>query len=494
MHGVNMQTSPVNNIKTSMFYMNDVHGQIPKLERIASAALQFDTEEDKTKDKLKFASGDIFLGSDENRNGAIAKSLKMINLDAKALGNHPFDLFVSKLAGFIKDIPTKFLGMNLNLPNNSALGDKLMRSTVIERNGHQYGVIGIQPVDLNSRIKKKENLEGITVDNKEQTFKELKEEVKKLQEQGINKIVLLSHAGNDIEKEIAKEIQGIDVILGGHSHELIKGITEGENLFYSKDGSPVVITQAGKDGEHFGILNVEFNPEGQIVKVQNNVYDTNKFPRNELARIEDDELMGETENVGILRSQDIPESNMLFENPLANLVADSMRKELGSDIALVNAANCRGSLAEGVVTNKDLTSVFPFPNKLFKVKLSEKNLVQAISQCAESVVHKNHKPGLMQVSGLEYTITKDGKLNSLTFIDGNNQKHPIDINNPSETKTYSVVYDDFLYNGGDDMISLKNQEVIEAYDFCKDKTTCDYVKKMNNAPFDMKMEGRIKYV
>ena len=176
------------------------------------------------------------------------------------------------------------------------------------------------------------------------------------------------------------------------------------------------------------------------------------------------------------------------------VMADSMRKELDAEIALVNAANCRGSLAEGVVTNKDLSSVFPFPNKLFKVKLTEKNLVQALSQCAESVVKKNHKPGLMQVSGLEYTITKDGKLASLSFVDANSQKHPIDINNPSTTKTYTAIYDDFLINGGDDLSCLKNPEIIEAYDFCKDKTTCDYIKKMNNVPFDMKTEGRIKYV
>ena len=142
-----MQVSPANNnIKASMFYINDVHAQIPKLERIASAALQFDTADNKAQDKLKVASGDIFLGSDESRNGAVAKFLKMINLDAKALGNHPFDSFVSQIAQYIKDMPTKFLGMNLNLPQNSALSDKLMRSTIVEKNGHQYGIIGIQPV------------------------------------------------------------------------------------------------------------------------------------------------------------------------------------------------------------------------------------------------------------------------------------------------------------------------------------------------------------
>ena len=489
-----MQVSPADNIKTSLFYINDVHAQIPKLERIASAALQFDTSDDKSFDKLKVASGDIFLGSDEARNEAVAQSLKAIKLDAKTLGNHPFDSFVTQISKYIKDIPTKFLGMNLNLPQDSALKDKLMRSTVVEKNGNKYGIIGIQPVDLNSRIKKKETLEGITVDDKEQTIRELNEEVKQLQSQGINKIILLSHAGNEIEREIAQRVNGIDIIFGGHSHELIKGITEGENLFYSPDGSPVVITQAGKDGEHFGILNVEFTPEGKIAKAQNNVYDTQKFPRNEFIRIQDDELMGETEVIGTLRSQDLPESNMLYENPLACFVADSMKSELGAEVAFVNAANCRGSLSEGKVTNKEITSVFPFPNKLFKVSLSEKNLVQAISQCAKSVTAKNHKPGLMQVSGLEYSISKNGELMSMNFVDAQGQKHPIDVKNPSETKTYTVIYDDFLYNGGDDLECLKNQPVVEAYDFCKDKTTIDYVKKLNGQPFDLKNQGRIRYV
>ena len=489
-----MQISPTDNIKTSFFYINDVHAQIPKLEKIASASLQFDTYDDKSSDKLKVASGDIFLGSDESRNQAVAESLKAINLDAKTLGNHPFDSCVTQISKYIKDIPTKFLGMNLNLPENSALKNKLMRSTVIEKNGNKYGLIGIQPVDLNSRIKKKENLEGITVDDKEQTFKELREEVKQLQGQGVNKIVLLSHAGNEIEKEIAQQIDGIDIIFGGHSHDLIKGIQEGKNLFYSPDGSPVIITQAGKDGEHFGVLNVEFNQAGNIVKAQNNVYDTENFPRNEFIRIKDDALMGETEDIGVLRSQDLPEDNMINENPLACFVADSMKNELGAEVAFVNAANCRGSLKPGKITNKEITSVFPFPNKLYKIALSEKNLVEALSQCAKSVTAKNHKPGLMQVSGLEYTLSKNGELMSLNYIDSNNQKHPIDVKNPSETKTYVAIYDDFLYNGGDDMTCLKDQPIIEAYDFCKDKTTTDYVKKLNGEPFDLKNQGRIRFV
>ena len=45
---------------------------------------------------------------------------------------------------------------------------------------------------------------------------------------GINKIILLSHLGIERDKEVAQKTEGIDVIVSGHTHELIEGIKEGE--------------------------------------------------------------------------------------------------------------------------------------------------------------------------------------------------------------------------------------------------------------------------
>ena len=44
------------------------------------------------------------------------------------------------------------------------------------------------------------------------------------------------------------------------------------------------------------------------------------------------------------------------------------------------------------------------------------------------------EPGLMYASGLTYTITKNGDLVELNFVDKQGNKTPIDINNPSDTK------------------------------------------------------------
>ena len=100
-------------------------------------------------------------------------------------------------------------------------------------------------------------------------------EAKRLkEEEGLKHIIVLSHGGNQLDKQLAKDSQDIDIIFGAHTHNLIKGITEGENLFYSKTGEPVIITQAGKDGENLGILNVSFDQDGVIKKAQNNIIKT----------------------------------------------------------------------------------------------------------------------------------------------------------------------------------------------------------------------------
>ena len=83
----------------------------------------------------------------------------------------------------------------------------------------------------------------------------------------------------------------------------------------------------------------------------------------------------------------------------------------------------------------------------------------------------------------------------LEFIDKNNNSHPIDINNPSTTKKYTVAADDFFATGGDNYLpSNPNPDfVLQTFDFDKNKLTCDYIKKLNQ-PFDVKYDGRIQIV
>lgn len=486
-----------NTTKTSIFYINDIHGQVPKMQRLLSASYHASLQAKHTgADMLKLCSGDTFIGSDENRNAVAASFLNLAGFDAQTLGNHEFDTTASGCAKLFNNLKTKILGTNLNFPNkNSALAKKVMKSTLIETaSGEKYGIIGIQPTDMVSRIKKKEGLEGITVDDKSETIEEIRDEITKLQKQGTDKIILLSHAGNKFEKEIAQSVDGIDVILGGHSHELIEGVNKGKNLLYSPSGAPVIITQAGRDGNYFGILNLEFDTKGHIVKVQNSVTDTNFYSPNMVMQKETDKILGISPQIGVLKPGcKIPKDNLLEENPWADFVADAIRTNLDSDIVLINSANFRGSVDSGVVTERDITSIFPFNNKLYKVKLNEEDLVDAIKAGAKSLISENHKPGLLQVSGLSYAVNKDGEVTELFFVDKNGNKSSINVENPNPDKIYTAIYDEFSINGGDDMDMLEkdDEDIITRYEFDKDKVTIDYIKSLKQ-PFEVKEDGRIR--
>lgn len=45
--------------------------------------------------------------------------------------------------------------------------------------------------------------------------------VKELELQGINKIIAVGHAGFNVDKEIAKKVNGVDVVVGGHSNTFL---------------------------------------------------------------------------------------------------------------------------------------------------------------------------------------------------------------------------------------------------------------------------------
>ncbi len=490
--------TPNGKSKASIFYVNDIHGQVPKMQRLVSASLHAGVDaQNKGADILRLCSGDTFIGSDEKRNNVAATFLNVAGFDAHALGNHEFDITASKCADLLKNSKTKILATNLNFPDNQTqLSKEVLRSmTVKAQSGEMYGLIGIQPIDLEERIKDKdEKLQGITVDNLEQTKQELRDEIQKLKSQGINKIILLSHSGLKTEKDIAQSVDGIDVILGGHSHDLVEGVQQNENLFYSPSGEPVVITQAGRDGNYFGLLNLEFDELGRITYIQNNVNDTNIYSSNTMMEKEADKVLGESPQIGVLNYSDpTPKNYMIEENPWADFVADALRTRLDADIAIVNSANFRGSVDKGPITARDITSIFPFNNKMLKVKISEKDIVDAIRICAKTITNENHKPGFMQVSGLTYTVDSQGNLKDMYFVDKQNNKHKIDVNNPDANKMYTAVYDEFLFQGGDDLVMLrrKDSDIIEKYDFEKGDVTIDYIKSLKQ-PFDVRKDGRIK--
>ncbi len=481
------------NDKTSIFYINDIHGKSINVERTIAASNAFDAFVKSGTDVLKLSSGDIQLGEPVNANRVMVESQNVMGIMASAMGNHEYDM-PDHIKEIIPHMNYKLLACNINIDKDNPLYGKVQKSYVQEVNGTKYGIIGATPVDLFSRIKYGRIFDELKVDDIEKTIKDIQAETDKLKAQGVDRIILLSHVGFGYDQRIAKETDGIDIILGGHSHNLITDVKPNVNLFNSKSGEPVVITQAGRDGNYFGVLNVEWDKNGIMKKIQNNVTSTRGFKRNPVARHLFENILGRPKVVGVINSAPPPPKNASIEpSGHGNFLCDCMKEELNTDIALFGSATIRGFFESGKLDTRWLEDISPFKNKMVTANYSEKEIVDALKISASSMTSTNNKPGLVHVSGLKYTVTKDGKLKSATFIDKQGNETPIDINNPRTDKYYKTALTDFYCQGHDGFSMLKKYDQAVKYDFDITKCIEDYLSKHKD-PVDIKDDGRIQIV
>ena len=480
---------------TSFFYVNDIHGRLSNMEKISTASAKFDEVMPSYVDTLKFSAGDIMLGTNLAVNQAANAFLNANNFMATVVGNHEVDQKTSDFLESTQSAVYKILGSNAKMDKSHRLYNRIISSYVQEdKYKNKYGILALMPFDLKMRSANKELFEGLEIAQMEETKKYLQQEIDKFAEKGINRIVLLSHIGYSNDLEIAKSVKGIDVILGGHSHDLIEGLSEEKNLVISKeDGSPTIITQAGRDGNYYGILNVEFNEKGEIIKAENIVKSTDKLERSKEMNKIFNSILGDEAVLGTIgKTCPMPKNNMKEENPHAEFLADVLRETYKTDIGFISAGTARGAFNSGDINSRDLGEIFPFKDKPAIITVSEKELVEAMKFSATSMSAKDGKPGLVQVSGLQYSVSSDGALTSLFTVDKKGKKHIIDINNPSETKTYTMVTPEVIAKGldGYSMLNKINDKSTTVKNFTFKDIVAVYIHNQSK-PIDIENSKRI---
>ena len=484
----------------SIGYINDTHGHTNNMMRILSGL----------KGDIKLSAGDNDIGDEKNvaTHKATTKFLNMAGILASALGNHEIDTTQKDCIDSIEKFNGEMLSINykknptyvqseddVKKLGRADLDKHLLDSMIIEVKGEKIGIIGVSPTDMMERLTHPNYYEDSYVESIENTLEEIQDEIEDLQEQGINKIVLLSHLGLKRDRIAAKNLEGIDVIIGGHTHDLLEDIKEGENLFYSKKGEPIIITQAGRDGNYFGLLNLAFDKNGVITKAQNNLAETRLFYKNMVDQHIFEEILGQPEVVGYIKNAPKPPLTLVEENPHANFVCDILKEETDSEIAIWQHGGVRSFFNKGSVDSSEIKDMSPFLDYIIVANVTEKAIVDMFKNAIEcSYLSSAKKPGLLAVSGLKYTVDPiKGKLHSMSYINKNGKEIEIDVENPSDTKTYKVVADEFLMSAGADYKILATEEdYIKSYTHDKDYFVCEYLKKQGK-PVTINQTGRISF-
>jgi 2',3'-cyclic-nucleotide 2'-phosphodiesterase (5'-nucleotidase family) len=190
--------------------------------------------------------------------------MQEMGYDAVTIGNHEYDYGPDVLAQYLLQAgypeahqKTLVLASNTEAPSDHPLAARgLYKKTAMFEleNGLKVGVFGLIGKDAILSMGETEDMQFL---DQHETARQMVDE---LRGQGAGVIVALSHSGVDEDRELARKVLGIDIIIGGHSHTaLYKPVLEGDTI----------IVQAGCFGEYLGQLELAYNPNTGEVRVRN---------------------------------------------------------------------------------------------------------------------------------------------------------------------------------------------------------------------------------
>ncbi|KAK2178266.1 hypothetical protein NP493_550g03022 [Ridgeia piscesae] len=185
------------------------------------------------------------------------------------LGNHEFDAGVGSLTTFLHNLTFPVVSANIDASKEPTLAACFTKSTILNVTGEMIGIVGYTTPDTKAtsnqvNVKRIDFLDPIG---------SIQNEVDKLITQNINKIVVLGHGGYLLDQKIAKEVKGIDIVIGGHSHTfLYSGTPPGREkpkgdyptVVKQDSGDEVLVVQAFAYGKYLGFLQLEFDDVGKV--------------------------------------------------------------------------------------------------------------------------------------------------------------------------------------------------------------------------------------
>ena len=452
------------------------------------------------KNVITLDAGDQYQGSlfyTTYKGDETVEFMNAIGFDAMAVGNHEFDDGPEGLAKLVDGLEFPIISGNIDVANEPTLAGKLKGAVVLTVGGERIGIVSTLAEDT---VETSSPGDGVVFFDAEDYLKSV---VAALEEAGINKIIALTHVGYARDQQIAAEVPGIDVIVGGHSHTLLSNTDENAlgpypTMVTNPDGKHVPIVQAYAYSKYLGELTVTFDDEGNVTAAEGApiLLDASITPDAELvARVA--EMAAPLEE---LKARVIGEAADLIngdrnvcrvqECSMGNLVADAQLDRVadqGVTISIANSGGLRASIDAGEITMGEVLTVLPFSNTLATFKISGADLVASLENGTSQIADVAGR--FPQVAGLKYTFdaSKDAgsRVSDVLVMEGDAWV-PID-----PAATYGVVTNNYVRGGGDGY-DLFATNAIDAYDFGPplEEVVAEYIAKLGGS-YSPYTDGRI---
>ncbi len=504
----------------TILHTNDIHAHIDQFNDLGQSCSEEDIQKNacfggypriasaveaarkKGGNVLLLDAGDQFTGTlffNVLKGAPSQACLNALRYTAMTLGNHEFDDGPAVLADtLLKGLNVPVLAANMDAEREPALKGRTRPWMVLTVGGRKVGLVGLA----------NEHTPRMSSPGPDVAFSDsaqaLRKAVQELSAQGADIVVAVTHVGYDHDRKLAASVDGVDVIVGGHSHTLLsntdaKAAGPYPTVEQSPSGKPVLVVQAKAWGKYLGDLEVDFDAKGVPIAWRGEplLLDGSR-PQDPamLAKVKawEEELKPYMSHVVGKLTDPLRPNCRGGECALGNVMADALRaaaKDQGVRAAFINGGAARAGLKAGDVNVGDLLTVYPFQDHVATFELSGADLL-AVLEHGVSLSDKPDASGtgrFLQVSGLNFSFDPrkpvGQRVVNASILGKDGGMEPV-----RPEAVYPLASCGYLLKGGDGYTVLKDKAK-RVYAFGKpiSDALIDYFS--THSPMSPKAEGRI---
>ncbi|MEP7343409.1 MAG: bifunctional UDP-sugar hydrolase/5'-nucleotidase [Acidobacteriota bacterium] len=473
-------------IRVTLLQLNDVYqispldkGKTAGLARVATLRKKIIAESPNT---LFLLAGDTIspsVASTVFKGAQTIATWNAVGLDYAALGNHEFDFGNDILIERMKESKFKWLGANVIDRNTGKSFNGMLPYVIRKFDNVKVGIFGLLTTDTKTSSSPGENVRFV---DPIATARRL---VPQMRAAGATVIIAVTHLTMSEDKKLAATGL-VDVIIGGHEHELLQSMAGHTPIF-----------KWGSDARTLG--RIDLNIRAATRKIES--IDWAGIPVTDATADDPDaadviagyetKLSAELDKPLGRTTVELDSLNIHVrtqETNLGNLIADACRQWAKADVAIFNGGSIRANttFAVGPLTKRDVISMLPFQNPVVKIETTGAQIKAALENGVSQVVEESESGRFPQVSGLQFEYDGRKPVGSRVvkvLVNG----QPLD-----EKKTYTLASNTYLIEGGDGYSMFKNAKYLINEESAEIDSTIVSNLISTAGEISPKVEGRIK--
>jgi sulfur-oxidizing protein SoxB len=368
---------------------------------------------------LLLDGGDLWQGtglSNTMQGADMVEAANLLGVEAMT-GHWEFTYGEKALRGNLARFKGEFLAQNVFLSEEAAFNDakafdpasgRVFKPAMIkEIGGHRVAVIGqafpYVPIAHPKRFTPDWTF-GIRDDELQKLVNALRTNDK------VDAVVLLSHNGMDVDLKLASRVSGIDVILGGHTHDAVP-----QPIPVSNAAGSTLVTNAGSNGKFLGVLDLEL-AKGKVSDVRYRLLPVfSELLKPDAAMQALIEKMRESHTTAYVEK--IATADRLlyrrgnFSGTVDQLICDALRGEFDAEIALSPGFRWGASVLPGQpVTMEDVLSetAITYP-ETYVVSMTGSQIRDVLEDVCDNLFNADpyYQQGgdMVRIGGMAYTCT-----------------------------------------------------------------------------------------